>query len=133
MQLNYTPLTFEIDKFELSRIVMSNENKCYLFGYLSRKKDELYQPLMLLCWQDILNEILVNMKEKKGKLLEKVVEEIQNCQGEDLINIHIEELFNEETLTVKNLIITATELEDQEDDTVVRGFIQQIIVKKGGK
>lgn len=133
MGINSTPLAFQIDKFELSQILISNENKCFLFGYLSKKKDKFYQPLMLLCWKDSLNDFLVNIKEKTGKLIEKVAEVIQNCQGEEEIFISIQELFNKETLHIKNLLIIATELEDENDDTVLRGFIQEIKVKEGDK
>ena len=131
MGINSTPLAFQIDKFELSQILISNENKCFLFGYLSKNKDKFYQPLMLLCWKDSLNDFLVNIKEKTGKLIQKVAEEIQNCQGEEEIFISIQELFNKETLHIKNLLIIATELENENDGTVLRGFIQQIKVKLG--
>lgn len=121
---------FILNKFELSHILLKEENKCFIFGYFPEEYEGVEHRLMLLCTQDMLNTFLANVDDGKGILLETIVKKYFKNKVKVDIMVTIKKLLKKESLSIENLSIFAKEFEkESEDDDITRGFIEKIVVK----
>jgi hypothetical protein len=126
-------LKFCINFFKLSHLVLLAENKCFIHGYLSNDKNDTGKKMILACYQDILNDFLINIDEPTGNLLKAVVDNISLSYSSKISLINIKKVFKDETLMVRNLIILLEEQTPQEQkkiDYIFSGTILDIIVKE---